>query len=113
MSRYRDDTIILFQDKNLKQIYCRICVVPPHRRGGFVDHDYFCRGQCCRSSDDTIIGKFNNTKHDIILSESICRICELRGNVCVGRHQCPSGMNKWIHIVLAALKNAHRRYEHG
>lgn len=107
---HRDDTVIVFRDKKMKIVFCRICACPTGARTGATSHSFLCRGWYCRCSYKHISSAFDNTRHEIILSDKVCRVCELNNHVCEGREVCPPRINFFLDAILKAIKGSRRDY---
>jgi len=92
--KHRDSSIVAYYNKIDRVIYCRLCI-SKNVRTSIVFRNTCNTMICC--SYGTHPNKhsgnfhFNNTKHDIVISESECRMCSYHeGNCLVKRgYTCP------------------------
>lgn len=90
---HRDSSVAAYYDRISKKIHCRLCIsknIPiVHRAFRDVCYEMIC----CSYGRRSLIRyfNFNNTKHDIVISETKCKMCSYRqGNCLVEKgHECP------------------------
>lgn len=100
--RYRDSSIVAYYNRKDARIYCRLCISKDVDSSVvFSDECAYNMQCCCYGSHPDKYSKFfrfDNTKHDIVISESECKMCSYHnGNCLVKRgHECPFNIPKYL-----------------
>ena len=93
--KHRDSPITAYYNRITEIVVCRLCVSTNVPTGLSLVFGYTCYSMTCCSCDGhpkNIYGfYFDNTKHDIVISETECKMCSYHeGNCLVKRgYTCP------------------------
>ncbi len=105
----RSDSILVYKDIEDNRIYCRIGIC----NNGIVSCHNICKLSrphlCCVHDHDGITHTqrfhFDNTKHKIVLSTTICKLCD----DCIGMSICRHNMKEYIDSFVEKIDSVEAR----